>query len=312
MILSTKPEVSIYGLLELPSLSEDNISIGILVCQPVLEVMRLEFFLLAQLIFASAFAPQSYLAPSHSQVVYVKIRFLALCNNNECFVLTLPLCISFIEGGGYGLARVTLGFYFGFMVGCCEIIEYIIYTADTCLSISNIIIKSTGIDRKLSPLIWLIFYVSAVIIYCIGGKLFWRVSNLFAFLSLAILLIYFAGSFQFLDFQNTKYVTYSPVWPDPTGLIPPPPPPSNNTFFGNIAAVDNIGSTPGNPWFLGGPPEFMRVLPLAGWFYVGIESLNFAANDVNEVSRMITRRVIKVIKCDNHPLSVLLFFIQLT
>lgn len=311
MILSTKPEVSIYGLLELPSLSEDNISIGILVCQPVLEVMRLEFFLLAQLIFASAFAPQSYLAPSHSQVVYVKIRFLALCNNNECFVLTLPLCISFIEGGGYGLARVTLGFYFGFMVGCCEIIEYIIYTADTCLSISNIIIKSTGIDRKLSPLIWLIFYVSAVIIYCIGGKLFWRVSNLFAFLSLAILLIYFAGSFQFLDFQNTKYVTYSPVWPDPTGLIPPPPPPSNNTFFGNIAAVDNIGSTPGNPWFLGGPPEFMRVLPLAGWFYVGIESLNFAANDVNEVSRMITRRVIKVIKCDNHPLSVLLFFIQL-
>ena len=305
MTLSTKPEVSIYGLLELLSLSEDNISIGILVCQLVLEVMGPEFFLLAQLIFASAFAPQSYLAPSHSQVTCVKICFLSLFNNNECFVLTLPICISFIKGGGYGLARVTLGFYFGFMVGCCEIIEYIIYTADTCLSISNIIIKSTGIERKLAPLIWLIFYVSAVIIYCIGGKLFWRVSNLFAFLSLAILLIYFAGSFQFLDFQNTKYVTYSPIWPDPRGLTPPPTPPSNNTFFDNIASVDNVGYTPGNAWFLSGPPEFMRVLPLAGWLYVGIESLNFAANDVNEVRRMITGRIIKIMKCDNHFLCVL-------
>lgn len=59
MILSTKPEASIYGLLELLSLLEDNISIGIPVCQLVLGVMQLEFFLLAQLIFASAFAPQS-------------------------------------------------------------------------------------------------------------------------------------------------------------------------------------------------------------------------------------------------------------
>ena len=29
----------------------------------------------------------------------------------------------------------------------------------------------------------------------------------------------------------------------------------------------------------------MKVLPLAGWMYVGIESLNFAANNVDEVSQ---------------------------
>lgn len=226
-------------------------------------------------------------------------------------MLTFLLRISLIEGGGYGLARVTLGFYFGFMVGCYEIIEYIIYTADTCLSISTLIIKSTGIDSKLAPLIWLIFYVSAIIIYCIGGKLFWRVSNLFAFLSLAILIIYFAGSFQFLDFQNTQYVTYNSVWPDPRDLIIPPPPPSNNTFLDNIAAVDDIGITPRSPWFLGGPPLFMRVLPLAGWLYVGIESLNFAVNDVNEVRRNLIEGVVRVIKCDNHPLYVLLQLIHI-
>lgn len=195
-----------------------------------------------------------------------------------------------IEGGGYGLARVTLGFYFGFMVGCCEIIEYIIYTADTCLSISNLVVKSTGINGTLSPLIWLVFYVSAVIVYCIGGKLFWRVSNLLAFLSLAILLIYFAGSFQFLNFEYTKYVSYNSAWPDPreSSFLISLPTARNNTHFNHTSTPGDLGHGNWNPWFLGGPNEFMRVLPLAGWLYVGIESLNFAANDVNEVRRWIT------------------------
>ena len=41
----------------------------------------------------------------------------------------------------------------------------------------------------------------------------------------------------------------------------------------------------GNPWFIGGGTSFMKVLPFAGWMYVGIESLNSAANDVDEVSQ---------------------------
>ena len=172
------------------------------------------------------------------------------------------------------------------MVGCCEIIEYITYTADTCLSLSNLIVKSTGIDGKLAPLIWLVFYVSAIIIYCIGGKLFWRVSNLLAFLSLAILLVYFAGSFQFVNFEYAKYVSYSSAWPDPgISFLPPQSTDSNNTHINDSPTLRDIEYSPGNPWFLGGPLEFMRVLPLAGWLYVGIESLNFASNDVREVRR---------------------------
>ena len=195
---------------------------------------------------------------------------------------------------------MTLGFYFGFMVGCSEIIEYIIYTADTCLSISNLVVKSTGIDRTLAPLIWLVFYISAIIVYCIGGKLFWRVSNLLAFLSLAILLIYFAGSFKFVDFGYTKYVAYSAAWSDSKdSFLPPPSAASNNTL--PDATFGDLRYSPRNPWFLGGPREFMRVLPLAGWLYVGIESLNFASNDVNEVRRKMTEGVIETNKYNPNP-----------
>ena len=70
-----------------------------------------------------------------------------------------------LVGGGYGLARVTFGFYAGFMVGCIEIMDNIIYTADTFLSLVVVIIKLSGTDRKFAPLVWLAFYASAVPVY---------------------------------------------------------------------------------------------------------------------------------------------------
>ena len=70
-----------------------------------------------------------------------------------------------LVGGGYGLARVTFGFYAGFMVGCIDIMEYIIYTADAFLSLVVVIIKLSGTDRKFAPLVWLAFYASAVPVY---------------------------------------------------------------------------------------------------------------------------------------------------
>ena len=36
-------------------------------------------------------------------------------------------------------------------------------------------------------------------------------------------------------------------------------------------------------WFVGGLRGFMKSFPLAAWFYVGIESVNFACDDVNKV-----------------------------
>lgn len=148
--------------------------------------------------------------------------------------------------------------------------EYIIYTADTCLSLNDLIVQAAGMDRKFSPLIWLFFYITAVTVHCVGGKVFWRVSNTLAFLSITIIIMYCLGSLQFTDFRNAKQVAH--VSSDNILL-------TNSTV--TILRHDHLHIEPS--WFIGGGFEFMRVLPLAGWMYVGIETLNFASNDITEV-----------------------------
>ena len=37
-----------------------------------------------------------------------------------------------------------------------------------------------------------------------------------------------------------------------------------------------------NPWFVGGGSDFMKILPLAAWFFVGVESLKEVCNDVDD------------------------------
>ena len=163
------------------------------------------------------------------------------------------------------------------MVGCSEIIEYILYTADTCLTLGALVVRVTEMDSKYEPLVWLAFYVSAVSVYCIGGKVFWRVSKTLAFLSITILLIFCFGSFKFVDFKFAEYVGYSM---DKDGIKSP--------LLVSGVACDEMTLVNTyylrRSWFLGGVTEFMRVLPIAGWFYVGIESLNFAAKDISNVS----------------------------
>jgi ethanolamine permease len=44
--------------------------------------------------------------------------------------------ISF-SGGSYGLSRVILGFYIGFLVGYLELMQYAMYSASTIFGISN-------------------------------------------------------------------------------------------------------------------------------------------------------------------------------
>lgn len=159
------------------------------------------------------------------------------------------------------------------MVGCCEVIEYIFYVADTCISLGHLISKTTDMNAKFEPLIWLAFYVSSVSVYCIGGAFFWRVSNILAFLSIMILVIYCLGSASFADFGYTKYVDYE-AHSTQNGY--------NRTKYRNVEMIDTTMIN--GSFFDGGISKFMNVIPLAGWFFVGIESLNFASNDIIEVT----------------------------
>lgn len=50
--------------------------------------------------------------------------------------------------GAFGLARCILGFYLGFLVGCIETLEYIIYVAVSCIAVCSMVCSLADIDLK--------------------------------------------------------------------------------------------------------------------------------------------------------------------
>ena len=164
--------------------------------------------------------------------------------------MCLCLCLSELSsalpfaGGAYGLARCTLGYFPGFLIGLCEIIQYITYVAASAISLGYMISVLNPAMSGYEPVVWLLFYISALIFHIWGGRVFWTFSCFLGVISFLILLMYCLGSLRWVNI--TRY-----------------------------APMDGA-------WFVGGMPSFLKALPVACWFYVGVESLNLACNDTED------------------------------
>ena len=131
--------------------------------------------------------------------------------------------------------------------------EYILYVASSTVLLARMIRDVTGSSEFMVPVFCLISYVVACSILIVGGRFFWWISTFGGILSLLILVIFCLGSLPNINLSSNG--------------------PSANT----------TGSHDLSPqWFIGGMDGFMSVLPLAGWFFVGIESLNLCASVVNK------------------------------
>jgi ethanolamine permease len=163
--------------------------------------------------------------------------------------ITLCCCTSEITGalpfagGAYGLSRCTLGFYPGFIIGCIEALEYITYVSTAVLSLTNMLVEIGPWLSGTEPVLALIFYLSALGFHCRGGKLFWRWNLFIGVLSLFFVLLYCVGSFRDVDFANNADT-------DP-----------------QLRYIDGLRG-------------FVTQMPLACWFFVGVEALNLASDDV--------------------------------
>ena len=106
------------------------------------------------------------------------VGYLCLCLCNAELTSSMPFA-----GGAYGLARVSLGLWQGFVVGCCEAIEYIVYVSSAALSLGTMIQEASGTDTRMIPVYCLIFYIISTGLNIIGGTLFWHVNTLLALVS---------------------------------------------------------------------------------------------------------------------------------
>ncbi|KAL3656756.1 hypothetical protein V7S43_018315 [Phytophthora oleae] len=135
------------------------------------------------------------------------------------------------------------------MVGCCEALEYIAYVSASVISFVQLFVDAVPSLKSLSPLLWALFYISALLIQIKGGRVFWVFNRSIAIVSLVIVVIYCFGSFAFVD-------------------------------FGKYGADPNLQ-------FVEGFYGFMRALPLAAWFFVGVEALSLSSDQVDQPKKIV-------------------------
>jgi ethanolamine permease len=149
-------------------------------------------------------------------------------------------------GGSYGLARCTVGYYLGYLTGCCEIMYYILLSAFVNEGIAQSIIDTHSSYSAYHPLILVLIYVSEILFISVDARLFWRLVLLLTAYSTAVLIIYYLGSLKSVDFHKWAYST------DDT----------------NYKLFD------------GGAKAALRVVPYSLYFFIGAEVLNLTCNDV--------------------------------
>ncbi|ETV96734.1 hypothetical protein H310_10051 [Aphanomyces invadans] len=160
-----------------------------------------------------------------------------------CLTLSMAEMTSMMPfaGGAYGLGRCTLGFFVGFLLGCCETLEYILYVTCACLTLCRMLADKWPVLTKYKYLVWALTYLVACMPVARGGRPFWMWNRAMAAISLGIILLFCVGSLPFVELHQPAQ--------------------------GDYVAV-------------GGFSAFMKASPQAAWFFVGIESLNTLSNTV--------------------------------
>lgn len=163
------------------------------------------------------------------------IATFLIATGYSCLILCIAELSSALPfaGGSYGIARVTVGIYPGFLVGCCDSIESVVYVAVAALTIGKIMTSITLLSAALEPLWWFLFYASAVMLQCWGGRLFWRANLFMAVVSFLIVLMFIFGAAKFADFSAYTLLQTQSGY---------------------------------HQYFQGGFVQFMHILPLPSWF----------------------------------------------
>lgn len=162
------------------------------------------------------------------------------------------------SGGGYGLARVAQGYYIGFLVGCCEVLEYIAYSALSFLYASELLCLILDIDSQYSILFCFFCYVIAAFITIHKSRILVYTNYAIAAVSLAIVLVFCFGTMRWANFDKASLQLTS-----------------------NKRDIEN--------WFGGGMPQFLGTLPETTVFYGGIEALSLLPSLANEPRTSIPR-----------------------
>jgi ethanolamine permease len=163
-------------------------------------------------------------------------------------------------GGSYAMARCTLGFYPGYLAGCCEIFYSIL--SFTYTNIAIIYFFTLFYPELTSSYALVILFVTILLQVCICGgsrKVFWTAIALFASLTVGFNFSYALGFLGNVDFSQYAYTSLST---DSAGHI-------RKTLF--VGSGFNV----------------LRNITSLIWCYAGPEFVNLTCDDVERPRRQI-------------------------
>jgi hypothetical protein len=138
-----------------------------------------------------------------------------------------------------------MGPYIGYLVGCCESAEYILYVASSIIPLGKLISYIFDIDSNYEPFYWVFFYLATLSIQILGGNFFWKFNFFITFVTCLFIALFLLLAPIHANFElNAK-------------------PYGRNNFDVQL---------------------FLEYLPLASWFFVGIEALPLACSEVHTVT----------------------------
>jgi ethanolamine permease len=174
---------------------------------------------------------------------------------------TLPF-----PGGSYGLARCSVGFYWGYMAGCCAIVYYLFMTLVSNGNIVNLLITRYPGLEVYGLIMFLLLFV-AQLAFCVVQPLFWRTTTLIAALSIMMLLIYCIDALTVTDFP--KYALFTSEY-------------NRNTMMNatEVSWAPLGGHSLYAGLFVGSAKEVARQIPYSMYFFIGNEVVNLLCDEV--------------------------------
>ena len=111
-----------------------------------------------------------------------------------CFCIAEMTNILPFAGGTYGFARVTVNIYGGYIVGCCEVMAYVLYISTSVHILGKMMSLFLNLSDIYEPLYWLFFYFTAIAVQLQGGSLFWQLNKMLALISVLVIFLYFVAT----------------------------------------------------------------------------------------------------------------------
>jgi hypothetical protein len=134
--------------------------------------------------------------------VLVGAAYYYLCGCLSTISSVIPF-----SGGAYGLARGSLGFYPGFVVGCCEAIQYMIFVTVCSIYAAQYTCALFPAATQVRALIWALVVGSSILIHAVCSKrCVYRILVGIAIVDLLALVVFCLGSLKFANFYDNALV----------------------------------------------------------------------------------------------------------